>query len=224
MGYSLNINGDFSKAYKEVNASYKDLNAVCNAIRYLEAGKALEVLQDIVLMNRAVPYKRFNKHMGARHELGGRKGAYPVKAAKEAMAVLQNAMANAKNKNHVSPESMFIIHASATKGRIERRYPSKGSLFWGRGMYGRSSAMHSDLEYAMVEIALAEGDEPELTERMKYYIKKRNATQRAESAQRAGKVPAQKNAAKEPKKEVAEKAEAQKKNEANNVNKNKSSG
>jgi large subunit ribosomal protein L22 len=181
MDYSFNaIKKDESLAYAQrydINASYKDLGAVCDAIRYRSAGSAMQVLDKIIEMKRAVLYRRHNKHMGARHELGGRKGAYPVKAAKEMRLLLLNAIANAAN-NALNGDEMMIIHASANKTRIERRYPSKGSLAWGRGMYGRSALMHSDIEYAKIELVLADKDHPKLTESMKYFIKKLNKPER----------------------------------------------
>jgi len=175
MGYSFNIknaeNIVLAQRY-DINASYKDLAAVCDAIRYMNAGAALDKLDRLIAMEMPIEYKRHNKHMGARHELGGRKGAYPIRAAKEVRLTLINAIANANNKG-LSGEDLYIVHAAANKTRILRRYPSRGTLAWGRGMYGRASIMHSDLEYAKVEIGLASKDEAWLTKSMKYFIKKK---------------------------------------------------
>ncbi len=175
MRYSYNRNREglvFAQRYN-INASYKDLVAVCDAVRYLKARNAFDVLDGVMAQKKAIAYKRFSKHMGARHELGGRKGGYPVKAANEVRLALLNAIGNAKGKG-LDGEDMFIVHSSANKTRIERRYPSKGSITWGRGMYGRGAMNHSDIEYAKVEIGLASGDEPVLSGNMKYFIKNRN--------------------------------------------------
>ncbi|MEM3204874.1 MAG: 50S ribosomal protein L22 [Candidatus Micrarchaeaceae archaeon] len=179
MKYSLKIpKGNLVTAQKyDINASYKQLSAVCDAIRYLKASNAMEMLDSLIAMEMPIPFKRHNKGMGSRHELGGRKGAWPVKAAKYVRLVLINAMANANSKGFDGSE-MFIIHAAANKTRIERRYPSKGGIYWGRGMYGRSAIRHSDLEYAKVEIALAEEGSESITKNMKYFIKKKNAEYR----------------------------------------------
>lgn len=155
----------------DINASYKDLVAVCSAIRYWRADTALSTLDRLIEMERPIPYHKYNTHMGSRHELGGRKGAYPIKAAKMVRSTLINAMANARNHG-IEGDGLFVVHAAANKTRIERRYPSKGSIAWGRGMYGRSAMNHSDLEYAKIEIALSEEDNKRLTEKMKYFIKK----------------------------------------------------
>lgn len=176
MKYSFNMEMNkesmaFAQRY-DVNASYKDLGAVCTAIRYMKASAALILLDKISDMEMPILYKRHNKHMGARHELHGRKGAYPVKAAREVKTTLVNAIANANN-NALDGEEMTIIHACANKTHIERRQPSKGGISWGRGMYGRSAMMHSDIEYAKIEIALAEPGEKEMTKNMKYFIGKK---------------------------------------------------
>ncbi|MDE1822989.1 MAG: hypothetical protein KGH50_01560, partial [Candidatus Micrarchaeota archaeon] len=40
-----------------------------------------------------------------------------------------------------------------------------------RGMYGRSSLNHSDIEYAKIEIGLSEPDAQFLTKNMRYFIR-----------------------------------------------------
>ncbi len=210
MRYSFNaVKGypkdEFAFAYgAEINASYKDLGAVCAAIRYMRAADALGVIDGIESMKMPILYLRHNKHMGARHELGGRKGAYPVKAAKEVKRILLNAIANAKN-NALDGEEMLIVHAAANKTHIERRQPSKGSLAWGRGMYGRSAINHSDIEYAKVEIVLADKDYEGLTGNMKYFTRKK-AIELARKTVRA--APAAKPATKQKQAQKAEAKEA----------------
>ncbi|MDE1860196.1 MAG: 50S ribosomal protein L22 [Candidatus Micrarchaeota archaeon] len=188
MEYSFNIHGGnfaFAQGY-DVNASYKDLCAACDAVRYVSASQALDILDRVVGMERAIPYRRHNKHLGSRTELGGQKGKYPVKAAGEVRKVVVNALANASNLG-LDSDSMVVVHAAANKTHIETRYPSKGGLAWGRGMYGRSAINHSDLEYAKIEIVLGTKDDSALTKRMKYMIKKRTEEQkRILSQQRPG--------------------------------------
>ncbi len=167
----------FAQRY-DVDASYKDLGAVCSAIRYMKAGRAMDLISKVMSMQLPIQYKRHNKHMGARHELHGRKGAYPVKAAEDVKVVLVNAMANARN-NGLDADEMVIVHASSNKTHIERRQPSKGSIVWGRGMYGRSALMHSDIEYAKIEIALAEEWHEGISPAMKRLIERRNSHLRA---------------------------------------------
>ena len=202
MAYSFNLGkGPFAFAHgQDINASYKDLGAVCDAIRYLRAPAAMALLDEVIGKRRPVPYRRHNKYMGSRHELGGAKGAYPMKAAREVKTILVNAMANSASKG-MDADELYVIHAMSTKTRIERRQPPKGSLSWGRGRYGRSSPTHSDIEYARIEIGLGRGDEEELSRNMKYFIRVRNPA-------KAGLPAAPKKAAKPVKKVQPVKKEA----------------
>ncbi len=207
MRYSFNQEREglvFAQRY-DMNVSFKDLVAVCDAVRYLKASMALETLDGVITMEMPIIYKRYSKHMGARHELGGRKGAYPVKAAKEVRLAILNAIGNAKNKG-LDGEDMVIVHSSANKTRIERRYPSKGSISWGRGMYGRGAINHSDIEYAKVEIALGNGDEKGITETMKYMVKRRERKAALPVKKVVKPAPKQKNDKKQEKPAEKEKA------------------
>ncbi|MCL4364859.1 MAG: hypothetical protein M1569_01135 [Candidatus Marsarchaeota archaeon] len=185
MNYSFNLKSeDFVRAISyDINASYKDLGAACDAVRYMRASDAISVLDRVMSLEHAIPYRRHNKHMGSRHELGGSKGAYPRKAAAEVKKTIENAIANANNKGK-SGSDMPIVWASANKTRIERRYPSKGSIAWGRGMYGRSATNHSDIEYAKIEIVLADEFSDALTKGMRHFINKRNVKKGAGKEQK----------------------------------------
>ena len=208
--YSYNLDRQdvvFAKLY-DINVSYKSLNAVCNAIRYRNVNDAMRVLDQVISMEMPILYKRYSKKIGARSELGGRKGRYPQKAAKEVKKVLANAVANAGNKG-LNGESMFVVHASSNKTLIVRRNPSRGSLAWGRGMYGRSSINHSDIEYAKIEIGIADVND-KLSGNMRYFIKKNSPSAKAstKSAQKKAAVP------KKEEHKHEEKAAAQKKDDA----------
>lgn len=177
MKYSIQVpkealqSGDVALAQRyDINVSYKDLGAVCEAVRYMQTTAALHLLEKVMRMETAIEFRRHNKHMGSRHELGGRKGKYPRKASNEVRLVILNAMANAGNNGNLDAEKMYIIHATSNKTQIQRRSPSKGSIAWGRGMYGRSAINHSDIEYAKIEIGIANGDYSGLTPKMRHFI------------------------------------------------------
>lgn len=209
MRYSISIpkaakeSGDVALAQGyDLNLSYKDLGAVCDAIRYMQTARAIELLEKVSRMEMPVEFRRHNTHMGSRHELGGKKGKYPVKASKEVKLIILNAMANAGNNGNLDAEKMVIIHASANKTHIERRSPSKGSIAWGRGMYGRSAINHSDIEYAKVEIAIANPDYPGISSKAKYFIGlKAKMAPKKEEAKKP--EPKKKSTAEKLKKEVA---------------------
>jgi large subunit ribosomal protein L22 len=167
MAYSFNMKREglvFASA-KDINASFKDLGAVCDAIRYKSAPRALTALEAVATGHVAILYRRHNAYMGSRHELGGQKGRYPKKCAVLVRKVLVNAMANAENKGS-DPESMYVVHAAANKTMILPRTAPKGALWLGHSM-GRRSARRTDLELARIEIGLGYGEEEGLSTHMK---------------------------------------------------------
>jgi len=156
MKYSYNLDKKdvvFAGA-SDINASYKDLAAVCDAIRYKKADAAIALLDSVISDGMPIEYKKFNKGMGSRHELHGRKGRYPRKAASIVKKVVLNAYANAADRGYM-PEDMYVVHAAANKTEINRRYPSKGVRTVMRGGYGYASTRMSNLEFAKVEIGLS---------------------------------------------------------------------
>ncbi len=187
MRYSFNRDKTdiiFAQA-KDINASYKDLGVVCDAIRYKSVLKAISIL-DSVKEGVPILYKKHNKYMGSRHELHGRKGRYPIKCAALIKKVLVNAQANARNKGF-EPDSMFVVHAAANKTLIAPRRPSKGALFTTRA-YGYAVARSSNLELAKIEIGISNGTEKGLSSTMQQYIKRNTreleALQKLESAKK----------------------------------------
>ncbi len=193
MAYSFNMKRDglVFASMKDINASFKDLGAVCDSIRYKSARSALATLESTASGKAPISYSRNNAHMGSRHELGGRKGRYPKKCAAIVRKVLVNAMANAESKGD-DPESMYVVHVSANKTLILERTAPKGALWLGHSM-GRRSARRADVEFARVELALGYGEEEGLGKRMKMAIAKEKRTFKEAPAQKAkGKVTQQK--------------------------------
>jgi ribosomal protein uL22 len=156
MRYSFNGNreGVVFAGTSDINASYKDLTIVGDAIRYRRVPESMRILDEIIAGKRAVLYKRHSTGMGSRHELGGRKGRYPMKCAAFVRRVLVNAAANASAKD-LDPEGMYVVHFAANKTTIIRRGASKGTSYYGRGMYGRGSYRRSDIELARIEIGIS---------------------------------------------------------------------
>ena len=154
---------------KDINASFKDLTEVCTSIRYMKAEKAIDMLDSIIYLNMPIEFKRFNAHMGARHEIGGKKGRYPKKCAEIVKKTLINAISNAKMKGN-DIEDMVVIHAAANKTQILMRTPSKGVLFFSDS-YGYGTLRRSDIEFAKVEIGLANPSEISLSDKAKAAIK-----------------------------------------------------
>lgn len=185
---------------KDINASYKDLGAICDYIRYKNAAKAAEALEKVVKASAPVPYRNHNKGMGSRHELGGRKGRYPVKCAAIVKKVLDMAMSNAKGKG-IDTENLFVVHAAANKTQIYRRTPPKGMLYHSDS-YGFASMRHSDVEFAKVEIGIAAPEDVKLGEKATKMLNLNSVL-----AKKAARKQAPKPAAKE-KQQPQQKAEA----------------
>lgn len=141
--YSVKYEGEGYSYAQEygLNVSYKDLTQVCKNIRGLPVAKALEFLNKAEKMDTAVLFSTYNKHMGHRRELGGKKGCYPVKAIKMVKKVLLNAVNNARVLQ-IDEQSLVVIHAAGNKQMIHSRLAPKGKR------------MKANYETAKLEIAL----------------------------------------------------------------------
>ena len=139
-GYSVGQIEDCAYARVEgVNASYRDLGAVCASIMNLDSEVAANYLALVQEGLVPVYFGKHNKKMGHRRELGGKKGRYPQKAAGIVLKLLKSAVANASVKGITGT---FVISAMANKKDVYPRMSSKGRL------------VRSNLETARVEIVL----------------------------------------------------------------------
>lgn len=126
---------------EDINMSYKHAVAVCDNIRYKATEDAIALLEIASRGDAPLLYVSHNAHMGHRSELGGRKGKYPVKAAKMVLEILKNAHANAQRMGLGTTK---VKHAHANKQTVYPRVAAKGR--WTRQNY----------ETAFVEIVLEE--------------------------------------------------------------------
>ncbi len=139
---------------KDINASFKDLCNVCDSIRYKSVASATLMLEQVEAGKLAILYRRHNRYMGDRHELGGKKGRWPKKCAGLVRKVLVNATANARNMGE-EPDDMIVVHAAANKTTTVPRRPPKGIRYVRTGGYGYVPTRRSDMELAKIEIGLA---------------------------------------------------------------------
>ena len=131
---------------RELRVSPKHAREVCNTINGMKLDRAKDYLKQVILKKKAVPFKRFNKHVGHRHGLEKAfSGRYPVKAAEQILRVLEGAEANAEYKG-LDLERMRIIHASAYPGMKIKRFIPRA--------FGRSSPRFKTLSH--VELVLEE--------------------------------------------------------------------
>lgn len=107
-----------------VDASYKDLAQVCGAIRNKKAGWAVDFLKKAAEGEAAIRYRKHNRNLGHRRELGGKKGRYPEKAAGIVLKLLESAVANGMARGLGS--GYVVVHAAANKKDTYPRMASKG--------------------------------------------------------------------------------------------------
>ncbi|MBM3229222.1 50S ribosomal protein L22 [Candidatus Parvarchaeota archaeon] len=175
----------------DVNVSYKDMIQVCGAIRYKTVEKALEHLDNVLEGTEAILYKKFNKGLGHRSQLGGRKGGFPVKAVEKAIEIVENVAANARKAGF---ENGKIVHVCANRQSVIPRMSPKGRQI-------RQSYQTARIEIVIEQVG-GQG------------AKKPQATQAAGAAQAGEKKPEALKAAKAEKKAEGAQAVAPKAKEA----------
>jgi large subunit ribosomal protein L22 len=122
---------------REVNVSAKAAREVCVAVKGRLVKDAKEYLERVQAKELSVPFRRYKRGGAHRSETPGfHAGAYPVKAAKEVLNVLNNLEANAEFKG-LDLDRLKIIHASAQRGRLTKGYTPRAQ--------GRSSPAFNTL-------------------------------------------------------------------------------
>ena len=96
---------------------------ICNALRRKKIADAKRILNQAIQMDRAIPFRRFNKDMG--HKPGGiGPGRYPVSACTAILSLLEACEANAQHKN-LDTKSLVLVHISCQKGPKQWHYGRK---------------------------------------------------------------------------------------------------
>lgn len=132
--------------------SFKKSIEVCTAIRQKPLLKAIVMLEDIALIKRALPHKRFNKG-GTGHRVGMGPGRYPVKACNEIIDVLKNAHANAREKGLTEGE-LVIKYVAANKASQQFHF----------GRQRRRKMKRTNIEVVVEEVAKKETPKAAKTE------------------------------------------------------------
>jgi len=98
---------------KELPISTKQSVEICNFIRHKTTEQSKRVLEEVLQLKTAVPYKRYVKHIP--HRKGKiATGRYPVKAVQYVLDLIKNVEANAKNQGLETP--LVIDEVIANKG------------------------------------------------------------------------------------------------------------
>ncbi len=150
MPYSIKVEGDkYAKSFgRDLPISLKDAVNLCRALKGMRLEDAKDYLEDIINKKRAVPYFRYLDSISHRRGIGP--GKYPVKEAKYFLKILENAEANAEDKD-LDTDNLYIMHIAAHKGRIFKSYMPRA--------YGRSTEIRRDRVH--LEVILKERSEEE---------------------------------------------------------------
>lgn len=212
--YALEFESDKSGRAQcyDLNCSYKDLSQVLASVQGVSVAKARGKLEDAIALKKAIPFSKFNKGMGHRSELGGKKGKYPKKEAKLALELLANAIANAKSKG-LDEKSLAVLHACAYKQNVFPRYRRffASSTILG---YGKQ-AVFSSYVTARAEMVVGEKDAKKLVqsprERAKQNRKAKLEQKKAKAKPGAKESTSAKTEAKKPEEKTAERKIAESK-------------
>jgi large subunit ribosomal protein L22 len=103
---------------------------------------AKKLLTDVIELKRPVAFRRYKKKAAHRTGLDSfHAGAYPVKAAKKVLEVLENLEANSDFMGR-DTDKLTIIHAAALRGRVIKAYVPRAM--------GRSSPSYNTLVHIEV--------------------------------------------------------------------------
>lgn len=130
MGYTMDPDPETTaKAYgKEFQISSKTSIEICNYLRGRKVDTALNILEDVIEGDRAIPYRKHNKQVS--HNKGVGPGGYPKKASKKIRDLIEEARSNAENKG-LDSDNMKILGLVAHKGSPIEGHRSRA--------YGRST-------------------------------------------------------------------------------------
>ena len=87
---------------REKSISHKHAREIAIKIKGMKIEKAREYLNLVILKKLAVPFMRYNKHVGHRSDPKMMSGRYPIKAVNEVIKLLDN---------------LFDLHTSHTQLR-----------------------------------------------------------------------------------------------------------
>lgn len=104
---------------RDMSISKKQSVEICKWICRRPLQKAKKILEETIALKRAIPFTRFNWNVG--HRAGMGPGRYPQKAAREILAVLKSAEANAQVKG-LNTGNLQIIHINAQKASTPLHY------------------------------------------------------------------------------------------------------
>ena len=100
---------------RNLTISTKNSVEIANMIRNKKTASAKKMLEDVISMKKAVPYKRFNREVAHKTAIGP--GKYPVNACTEILKLIKGAEANAKNTG--LNQNLYISSIIVNKGPMQ---------------------------------------------------------------------------------------------------------
>jgi large subunit ribosomal protein L22 len=125
--YSTEVHGkDISQAVaRDVPVSRKQGIEIANYIRGKKVKLIKKLLNEVIQMKKAVPFRRYNQE-GAGHKTGIGPGRYPIKATGFVLDIIKNAENNAKRKG-LNTDNLILEHINIQQGTRRLKYGRKGS-------------------------------------------------------------------------------------------------
>lgn len=106
---------------REKSISHKHAREVAKMINGMSVERARDVLQEVLALKRAVPFRRYKNEVGHKSDTGVMSGRYPRKATTEFLKLLDNLESNAEYKG-MDLDRLKIISAVTHKGVIVKRF------------------------------------------------------------------------------------------------------
>ncbi len=108
-----------------IPVSYKQGIELSNYLRYRSTAAAKNILEEVIALRRAVPYRRFTKDLGHKPGIGA--GRFPQKASREMLRLVKAVEANAQVKGLNSSSlkiTKLVVNKASTPfsgGRLRHR-------------------------------------------------------------------------------------------------------
>ncbi len=116
--YSIKTEGECARAKaNELPISPKHSIEIAREVRGMKTKDAIDFLEDVVALKRAVPFRRFNRDVAHKRGLKGwDAGRYPVKASSYFIKLIKSVEKNAEYLG-LDTENLVIDKISAAHGR-----------------------------------------------------------------------------------------------------------
>ncbi len=115
-GYTAFADPDTSAKARALDQqiSPKFAREVAGMIRGMRVDRAMEMLEEVIALERPVPLKRYNKRVS--HKKGVGPGRYPVKVSRTILETIRSAASNAEYKG-LAPMEMALTTITVSRGQ-----------------------------------------------------------------------------------------------------------